>query len=241
MTHFTRTTAILLLLPAMTGASPAADPPATRPADAGAPDASPQQPFKPVANNVLATVQNELHKIQSLEADFDEAIYRKNSPRPVHFYGHLAAKEPNRVIWIVYRPYRNAIRMLGEELRVWNEEMAPGQVKVINLAGNPTYKTMSQQTRDWMGGNFKVLSESYAVLEEKKTPLVLRFVPKASTGLGNVFDSVSVTLEDDLSSIKQIVYRKSTGETYVLALDKTRVNKPIEPKLWTFPPTFPAK
>jgi hypothetical protein len=45
-----------------------------------------------------------------------------------------------------------------------------------------------------------------------------------------------LTLTDDRSSIGQIVYHRSSGEIYILTLKASRVNKPIKPEMWDFPP-----
>ena len=212
----------------------AADPPAA-PGGGGAGDVN-QADLKPASNDLLEKVQTELHKMVSLEADFDEEVYPKDRKNPMRFSGHLAAKKPNYVIWNVTSPFRTAVLVQAENLQMWDEGMPNGKVKAINLAGNATYTAMAQQTRDWAGGNFKILSESYDVFMEKDKPLILRFVPKARTGLKKTFSSVSVTLTDKYDCIRKIIYRKASGEVYVISLRDPKVNKPIPQDVWQIPP-----
>ena len=226
---------VVLVLLAARAAWVRADGPQTQPAGGVSDVSRPAPKLVPAPNDLLDKVQNELHKMRSIEADFSELIYPKDHKDPQLFRGHLAAKEPNTVIWRVESPVHIIVRVQGEDVRIWDGDK-PNEVEKKNLAGNPTYKVMAQQTRDWAGGNFKVLSESYDVFVEQNEPLTLRFIPKPRTGLAKTFSSVSATLGPGYGSIIRIVYRKSTGEVYAFTLKDPKVNTPIPDKVWEVPP-----
>ena len=216
----------------MAGQLAAADP-QTQPAGIATDPFLPTPRLEPASNDLLNKVQGELRKMRSMESDFSELIYPKNHKDPQLFRGHLAAREPNLVVWSVEWPIVVKVRVQAEVVSIWDGK----KVQEINLAGNPTYMAMAKQTRDWAGGNFKALSESYDVFVEKKEPLLtLRFIPKPQTGLAKTFSSVSTTLGKGYASITRIVYRKASGEVYAFTLIDPQINKEIPDKVWDVPP-----
>ncbi|HWE04095.1 MAG TPA: outer membrane lipoprotein carrier protein LolA [Tepidisphaeraceae bacterium] len=222
---------ILFALTVFVAPSPAGDPTVATTAPAQS-TAAP----RPATLELMAQVQNNLRGIDSLEADFDQEKNLAVFKHKLNLSGRFALKQPNWVIWIVDKPVRYAIRVEGDEVRQWEEDT--NKVQVTHVAGDPTFKAISEQLQAWFLGNYKALEASYAVfvLSDKPSPLSLRFVPKAGTMIAKLIAHIDLTFSPDNRTIEKMIIQEAGGDWTTLTIRNARINQPMKPQTWEIPP-----
>jgi outer membrane lipoprotein-sorting protein len=222
---------------AVADSSPApADTPAasstTQPSEAHPPEAREALTVAPL--KVLSRVQENLGKIESVQADFDEEKYLAVLNHPVKFRGSFVLKLPDQMIFIVREPALYAVRVDGETVSQWDKDT--GNLQVIHLAGDPGYKAASEQIQAWILGNFQALAQSYDVYIVRQEPLSLRFVPKAASVIAKVIKNVEVTFNKDETNIDSMVIRETSGDRMTFRFHHPLVNERIAKGSWDIPP-----
>jgi outer membrane lipoprotein-sorting protein len=184
--------------------------------------------------DVIEHVQHQLKDVSSVEADFVEKKNLAMLKHTLTIKGHLALQKPDRLIWIVREPVKYAVRIVGDEVRQWDEDT--NHVEVIHLGGDPTFKAISQQMQAWFLGNYKDLGDSYEVLLLSREPLSLSFVPKASQMVAKIITSVDLTFNKDVVYIDTMVVRETGGDTTTIRFLNPKVNQAIAGEAWEMPP-----
>jgi outer membrane lipoprotein carrier protein len=206
-----------------------ADPPTPAPA-ATQPAANPQ----PASRELLAHIQKQLRTVDTMQADFVQKKRLSMLRHTLVIEGKLAMKKPNKVIWIVDKPTRYAIRVDGEELTQWDEDT--NKVQVLHLGGDPTFKNITEQIQAWFLGDYKMLEKSYDVYVLSEKPLSLRFAPQAGGMVAKMVKNIEITFGNDETEVDKMVINESTGDTTTLTYSNTRLNQPIPDQIWEIPP-----
>lgn len=197
--------------------------------------ATEQKPLPKASLKTLSRVQEELGKIESIQVDFDEEKYIATLDHtPPTFHGHIVAKLPDQMIFIIREPSPYAVCVNGEKVSQWDQET--GNVQVFHLAGDPGYTAACAQLQAWMLGNFQALSESYDVYVVCQEPLSLRFVPKATTVIAKVIKNVEATFNKGETNIESMVIRETSGDRMTFRFHHPLVNEPIAKGSWDIPP-----
>jgi outer membrane lipoprotein-sorting protein len=221
----------LCLVGALTAASvsSAAQSPATQPT----PNATTQPPA-PLSLAMLDRLQKSLKTVQTVESDFVQEKKLAILDHPLVIKGHFGLAKPDRLIWIVHEPVRYAVRIEGEEVRQWDEDT--NHVDVIHLAGDPTFKAVSEQIQAWFLGNYDTLAKSYDVNVLNENPLSLEFIPKSDTMVAKVISRVKVTFSGDQRYIETMVIDEAGGDSNTIHFVGATVNQPIKDDVWRIPP-----
>jgi outer membrane lipoprotein-sorting protein len=207
----------------------AAQSPATQPA----PNATTQPPT-PLSLATLDRLQQSLKTVQTVESDFVQEKKLAILDHLLMIKGHFALAKPDRLIWIVHEPVRYAVRIEGEEVRQWDEDT--NHVDVIHLAGDPTFKAVSEQIQAWFLGNYDTLAKSYDVNVLSENPLSLEFIPKSDTMVAKVISRVKVTFSGDQRYIQTMVIDEAGGDSNTIHFVGAVVNQPIKDDTWRIPP-----
>jgi outer membrane lipoprotein carrier protein len=192
------------------------------------------QPTTRASIETIEHVQRQLKDVVSVETDFVEKKNLAMLNHTLTIRGHLALQKPDKLIWIVNEPVRYAVRIIGDEVRQWDEDT--NHVEVIHLGGDPTFKAISQQMQAWFLGDYKQLGDNYDVLLLSSDPLGLSFVPKSSQMVAKIITSVDLKFDKDVTYINTMVIRESGGDTTEIHFVSPKVNQPIDQSLWEMPP-----
>jgi outer membrane lipoprotein-sorting protein len=183
---------------------------------------------------LLDRIQHNLGKIKTVEGDFLQEKHLAILDHVLTIKGHFAMQKPDRLIWIVHDPVRYAIRVSGDEVRQWDEDTK--HVDVINLAGDPTFKAVSQQIQGWFLGDYQALSQNYDadVLGDK--PLVLAFTPKAGSMVAKMLSHIQVTFAAGDQYVEKMAIDEADGDRTTVEFIHVQVNQPIAEDVWRIPP-----
>jgi outer membrane lipoprotein-sorting protein len=192
------------------------------------------QPATQASMDVIEHVQHQLKDVSSVEADFVEKKNLAMLNHTLTIKGHLALQKPDHLIWIVQEPVKYAVRIVGDEVRQWDEDT--NHVDVIHLGGDPTFKAISDQMQAWFLGDYKDLGDSYDVLLLSQEPLALSFVPKSTTMVAKIITSVDLKFNKDVTYIDTMTVRETGGDTTAIQFINPRVNQPIAQDTWEMPP-----
>jgi outer membrane lipoprotein carrier protein len=192
------------------------------------------QPATRASTDVIEHVQHQLKNVASVETDFVEKKNLAMLKHTLTIRGHLALQKPDRLIWIVKEPVKYAVRIIGDEVRQWDEDT--NRVEVIHLGGDPTFKAISQQMQAWFLGNYKELGDSYEVLLLNNDPLSLSFVPKSSQMVAKIITSVDLTFDHDIAYIDTMTIKEPGGDITEIHFANHKVNQPIGQEIWEMPP-----
>jgi outer membrane lipoprotein carrier protein len=192
------------------------------------------QPATRASIETIERVQHQLKDVTSVETDFVEKKNLAMLNHTLTIRGHLALQKPDRLIWIVNEPVRYAVRIIGDEVRQWDEDT--NHVEVIHIGGDPTFKAISQQMQAWFLGNYKELGDSYDVLLLSNDPLSLSFVPKSSQMVAKIITSVDLKFDRDITYIDTMVIRETGGDTTEIHFVNPKVNQSIAQSVWEMPP-----
>jgi outer membrane lipoprotein-sorting protein len=138
------------------------------------------------------------------------------------------------LIWIVHDPVRYAIRVSGDEVRQWDEDTK--HVDVINLAGDPTFKAVSQQIQGWFLGDYKSLAQNYDANVLGDKPLILAFTPKAGTMVAKMLSHIQVTFAAGDQYVEKMAIDETDGDRTTVEFIHVQVNQPIAEDVWRIPP-----
>ena len=147
---------------------------------------------------------------------------------------HFAVQKPGKLVWIVNKPVRYAVRIEGSQIRQWDQDT--NKVQVIELGNDPVFKAVSDQIQAWFLGDYKVLSQSFDVELLQDKPLVLGFVPREGTVAAKMITHISMTFGTDERYIDSIVVEESGGDVTKLQFIKPQLNQPVKPETWEIPP-----
>ena len=192
------------------------------------------QPATRASMDDIQRVQRQLKDVASIEGDFVEKKNLAMLNHTLTIKGHLAIQKPDKLIWIVNEPVKYAVRIVGDEVRQWDEDT--NHVDVIHLGGDPTFKAISQQMQAWFLGNYAALGDDYDVMLLSKEPLALSFVPKSTTAVSKIISSVDMKFNQDLTYIDTMTVREAGGDTTAIQFISPRMNQPIADVVWEMPP-----
>jgi outer membrane lipoprotein-sorting protein len=201
----------------------------TQPSSQTAPSAA----SRPSAE-MMDQLQNDLHSVNTVEADFVEEKRLALLDHTITIRGHFAVQKPDRLVWIVHEPVKYAVSIQGETVRQWDEDT--NRVQVIHLGSDPTFKAVSEQLSAWFMGNYKILTDTYDVSVAREKPLSLVFTPKPDSMGAKFLQRVTVSFADDDRYINDMVIVESGGSVTTLKYLNTQINKPIADDTWEIPP-----
>ncbi len=183
---------------------------------------------------LLNHVQDQLRTVESVEADFVQEKTLAMFEHSVTISGHFAMQKPDRLVWIVRKPVRYAIRIEGSEIRQWDQDT--NKVSVIQLGGDPVFKAVADQIQAWFMGDYKVLLQTFDVQLASRTPLVLGLVPKADSVPAKMFQRIDMAFGKDEKYIDTITLVESGGDVTKLKFIEPKLNEKIKPETWEIPP-----
>ena len=191
-------------------------------------------PTTRASTEVLDKLQADLQTVESVEADFEQEKQLKLLKHKLKISGHFALQKPNKLVWIVDKPVRYAIKVEGDELKQWDEDT--NKVQTVHLGGDPTFKAITEQLQSWFLGDYKTLSENYDVYLENESPLTLGFTPKEGSMVAGVMGHIDLVFSGDNKYLERMVIRESNGDVTTLNYLNTKINEPIAEKTWEIPP-----
>lgn len=209
---------------------PAANPPGnstTQPSDSS--DGLPRASLE-----LLDHVQKQFRTIATMRGDFVQQKKIAVLNHTLTLEGKFAIQKPDRVMWLVNKPVKYAIRVEGEEVRQWDEDT--NTVQVIHLNGEPTFKAIFDQVQSWFLGDYKALGQMYDVYVMGNQPLSLRFAPKPGSMVLKLVRRIDVTFATDQLCISSMVIHESSGDNMTLHFSNIRPNQPIAAGIWEIPP-----
>jgi outer membrane lipoprotein carrier protein len=183
---------------------------------------------------LLNHVQDQLRTVASVEADFVQEKTLAMFEHSVTISGHFAMQKPDRLMWVVKKPVRYAIRIEGAEVRQWDQDT--NKVSVIQLGGDPVFKAVADQIQAWFMGDYKVLLQTFNVQLQSRTPLVLGLVPKADSVPAKMFKQIDMAFGKDEKYIDTITLVESGGDVTKLKFLEPKLNEKIKPETWEIPP-----
>jgi outer membrane lipoprotein-sorting protein len=188
---------------------PAANPPGnstTQPSDSS--DGLPRASLE-----LLDHVQKQFRTIATMRGDFVQQKKIAVLNHTLTLEGKFAIQKPDRVMWLVNKPVKYAIRVEGEEVRQWDEDT--NTVQVIHL---------------------NALGQMYDVYVMGNQPLSLRFAPKPGSMVLKLVRRIDVTFATDQLCISSMVIHESSGDNMTLHFSNIRPNQPIAAGIWEIPP-----
>jgi outer membrane lipoprotein carrier protein len=203
-----------------------AEAPATQPAE--------HRPTTRASDELLNRVQDDLKTVESVEADFSQEERLKLLKHSLKISGHFALQKPAKLVWIVDKPVKYAIKVEGDELRQWDEDT--NKVQVVHLGGDPTFKAITEQLQSWFLGDYKSLAANYDVYLESESPLTLGFTPKAGTMVASVLEHVDLIFGVENKYLDRMIIREAGGDVTTLNYLNTKINQPIDKSTWEIPP-----
>lgn len=218
--------ASLVLVGLAFAAEPATKPPTSQP--------TAHNPTTRASQEVLDKLQQELTSVETIEADFAQEKQLKVLKHKLKITGHFALQKPDKLVWIVDKPVKYAIKVEGDELRQWDEDT--NKVQVVHVGGDPTFKAITDQLQSWFLGDYRTLAESYDVYLESESPLTLGFTPKSGTMVASVLSHVDLIFSGDGKYLDKMIIREAGGDVTTLNYIDTRINQPIAKETWEIPP-----
>ena len=186
------------------------------------------------SQELLNHVQDQLRTVGSVEADFVQEKTLAMFEHSVTISGHFAMQKPDRLMWIVKKPVRYAIRIEGSEIRQWDQDTK--KVSVIQLGGDPVFKAVADQIQAWFMGDYKVLLQTFDVQLQSRTPLVLGLVPKPDSVPAKMFKQIDMAFGKDEKYIDTITLMESGGDVTKLTFIEPKLNEKIQSETWEIPP-----
>jgi outer membrane lipoprotein-sorting protein len=207
----------------------------TRPTTSPATSPAPTQLSAQETLQVLKTIQQKLGNVQSLQANFtEEKIIIGMFKSKLVLTGHYALQKPGSVIWVVDKPVRYAVRVIGSEVRQWDEDSK--KVQTIDLGGDPTFKAISQQLQAWFLGDFDKLKGDFDAQVASQNPLTIQFKPKPGSMTASLMASIDVVFNKDVTNIDTMVIREADGNVSTIHSTDVRLNQPLGADVWEIPP-----
>jgi outer membrane lipoprotein carrier protein len=195
---------------------------------------STQPTTRPVPIELLNSVQDKLHTVDSVEADFVEEKHLAMLDHTLTIHGHFAMQKPDRLIWIVQQPVQYAVSIQGDIVKQWDADT--NKVQTINIGGDPTFHAVSEQLSSWFMGNYKALAGSYDLSLRSEKPLTLVFAPKPDSMVAKVLKEIVITFAPDQRNIDIMQITESGGSVTTINYLHTKVNEPVSDKTWEIPP-----
>jgi outer membrane lipoprotein-sorting protein len=175
-----------------------------------------------------------LRTVATVESDFVQEKTLAVFDHTVTISGHFAMQKPDRLIWIVKKPVRYAVRIEGSDIHQWDEDTK--QATVIHLGDDPVFKTVTEQIQAWFLGDYKILMVTFDVDLQSEKPLVLGFTPKADSLAGKVLKHIDMTFGQDERYIDNITVVEVGGDVTKLKFITPKLNEKIKPETWEIPP-----
>lgn len=216
---------------------PAASAPATtQPASTqpAATQSASAKPPEPASNEFLKALQDDLRKVTSVQSNFKQTKQLAIFNHQVIIRGRFALAKPERLIWIVNSPVKYAVRLIGAELRQWDQDT--NKVQTMQMDGQAGFQTASDQLKAWFLGDYSLLTETFDITIRQREPLTLVFTPKADGMAGEFLKRVELTFGKSRQYIQKLVAFEPGGDVTTIEFTDTRINEPVKDSVWDMPP-----
>lgn len=184
----------------------------------------------PGVNEVLARLEERISGLQTLQADFVQEKYLAVLDEPLVLSGTLSMQKPDRFSWIVRKPLRYSMVIVGEVAHQWDEDTR--RVEKIPLSGNPVFGAAIRQLQGWLSGAYRSMLGEYEVRVLGREPITLEFVPRETALAREVIERVTVTFGRDERYIRRMEILERRGDRTLLRFVNTLLNTPIPPSAW---------
>lgn len=205
---------------------------------AGAPST---QPLSPADAQLLAHLESQMQKVQSVQSDFVETKILAMIQHKLIIRGHLALARPDRLIWIADTPEKYALRLEGDEVTQWDADT--NQVSTMHLNNDPTFQAVSQQLRSWFLGNYQALHGDYSVRVASRRPVTLEFTPNSDSMVAKLIARIDVSFQADTRYIDSMTLQEASqpgdtapGDTTTIQYIHAKINEPVPDATWEIPP-----
>ena len=213
---------------------PASEPATTQPAAKAA--ATQEAVVKPEAATpeFLEKLQDDLRKVNSVQSNFKQTKHLAIFEHEVIIRGQFALAKPDRLIWIVNSPVKYAVRLIGSEIRQWDEDT--GKVQTMQMDGDAGFEAASDQLKAWFLGDFGMLTKTFDITIKNKKPLTLVFMPKTDGMAGEFLKRVELTFGESRLHIQKFIAIEPGGDVTTIDFIDTRINEPVKDSVWDMPP-----
>jgi outer membrane lipoprotein-sorting protein len=168
--------------------------------------------------------------VKSIETDFVQKKSLKLFSQKLVLKGKVFIQKPGLLSWRIFSPVLYSMVITGNKISQWDEDTNKAQS--ISLSGNPSLQAGINQMQSWFSGAYKSMQSDYDITLVSEAPTILEFLPKENSGAKNFIKRVIVQFQDDLRYLKQINIEENNGDKTELKFMNTRINQPIEAKVW---------
>lgn len=212
---------------------PAATQPATTQSAATQPAVLPAV-AEPATPEFLKGIQDDLRQVTSVQSKFTQTKQLAIFDHKVIIRGRFALAKPERLIWLVKSPVKYAVRLVGAELRQWDEDT--NKVQTMQLSGEAGFQTASDQLKAWFLGDYSLLTETFNITIHSREPLTLIFTPKPEGMAKEFLNRVELTFGQNRLYIQKLVAHEPGGDVTTIEFTDTRINEPVIASVWDMPP-----
>ncbi|MCD6328022.1 outer membrane lipoprotein carrier protein LolA [bacterium] len=206
-------------------------------ASAGEASANTSGQIGPDVEAVLQRLQKTMSSLTSLESGFVQRKSLAILDQELVLKGNLFVKRPAQLAWHVKTPLRYSMIIKDNVLYQWDEDTK--KTTKSPLSKNPPMQKAVEQMKQWLSGEYLLLSREYEVSVIKSCPVVLKFVPRKSSVISKVIKSIEISFRPDEKYIQEIRIQEKCGDSTRLIFSDTRLNEKIDASVWEIPPRAP--
>lgn len=208
--------------------------PATTQPETTQPAATEPATTQPATPEFLKAIQDDLRKVTSVQSNFKQTKQLAIFEHEVIIRGRFALAKPERLIWIVKSPVKYAVRLIGAELRQWDEDT--NKVQTMQMDGEAGFQTASDQLKAWFLGDYSLLTETVDITIQSREPLTLIFTPKPEGMAKEFLKRVELTFGENRLYIQKLVALEPGGDVTTIEFTDTQINEPVKASVWDMPP-----
>ncbi|MBU0896926.1 MAG: outer membrane lipoprotein carrier protein LolA [Candidatus Omnitrophica bacterium] len=200
---------------------------------------------------VLRDLQENLSQVKTIQSGFVQEKYLAIFNEKLILKGRIYLQKPQNFSWRLDVPLQYSMVIKKDKIRQWDAQS--NQVQEISLDDNPIFNAVVIQLKLWFYGDYAQLLKDYSVTQLKDSPrpptpgmdlvpqqstqgrglpVVLEFIPKETSVARSVIDKIIVSFREDKRYIKRIEIEEKNHDRTVLEFINTRINDPIDGKVW---------
>ena len=179
-------------------------------------------------DQVLAQLARAAEGIESLTSDFVQEKYLAVFQEALRSSGRFYYQKPDRLRWELRSPVVTGFSLNGNSGRRWRGDEAGSES--FDIRQDPVMKVVAEQLLAWARPDFAWLQAHYRLRLVATEPVELRLEPRFETG--GMIDYLQIVFATDGSHVAQVEIHDRDGDYTRLHFTATRVNLPLDRKLF---------
>lgn len=167
---------------------------------------------------LIAQVEKAADEVESFHCRFRQEKVLAIFQSPVIFEGELRVTRPDRLRWEFMSPVPSVLIFDGDMGMRCGEKSVPVH---FDLRTDPVMKSVAQQLRLWLGGEYDHLSKMYTMEKKGDSSIVLQ--PKKQA-VQEFIQSVVITFDNDTKQPKRVEIYEPGGDLTRLSFFGYNIN-----------------